>query len=140
MPKINMGPGVEEIPISDILARIIQQNLEQRPEKLKGFNAMNVGVGMVMRDYDIKMTLRFEKGELTLYKGLEGNPEIVVDALDSDILLEMPNIKIRFGVPYPFDKLGMSVFKKLINREIRIKGLLSHPVASLRLIKVLSVA
>ena len=101
---------------------------------------MNVGVGIVVRDYDIKMTLKFEKGELTLYKGLEGNPEIVVDALDSDILLEMPNIKIRFGMPYPFDKLGMSVVKKLINREIKIKGLLSHPVASLRLIKVISVA
>lgn len=139
MTKVELASGAEEVPIAAILSQVIEQNLEQRPEKVKDFNSLNVWVGIIVRDYDIEMTLQFEKGKLTLYGGLVGNPPIVITT-DSGVLLELPSIKIKFGLPYFFDELGMSAVKKILKRELRIKGLLAHPIALVRLIKVLSVS
>jgi hypothetical protein len=117
---------------------MLRQNLESKPDRVKDFNALGLNVGIDVTDAEAQITLQFEKGKLTVHGGLV-NPDLVIST-DSVSLLELGTLKIKFGLPYYFDAQGMAVIKKLLKRELKIKGMLLHPFALTRLTKVMSVA
>ena len=138
MAEITMAPGAEEAGMAVMLADMIKTNLENQPEREKDFNALKGNVYIQAEDADVDMTMAFDKGNLTVYSGKVGDPIISI-ATDSASLLELANISIKMGLPYYFDEAGREVIKKLLKRELRIKGLLTHTIALTRLTKVMSV-
>ncbi|PKN46145.1 MAG: hypothetical protein CVU59_06940 [Deltaproteobacteria bacterium HGW-Deltaproteobacteria-17] len=138
MPDIQMAPGAEDVALATMISSMLEQNLESKPGRLKDFNARCANIALDVTDAEAQITLAFSKGTLTVHGGLV-NPDIVVST-DSTSLLEMGSLKIKFGMPYYFDKQGMDVIKKLLKGELKIKGLLKHPFALTRFTKVMSVA
>jgi len=139
MPEITLAPGSEESALAFMLSDLLRQNLKSRPEKVEDFNALNIGVGIVAKGPDVGITMQFEKGKLTCHDGLVGNPGIVINT-DLLVFTDLINIKIKSGMPYFFDEIGKSIIVKLLKRELKLKGLLTHPFTLVRLIRVMSIA
>jgi hypothetical protein len=93
-----------------------------------------------VRGADVQLTLEFRGGKLVFHSGIVASPGLIVSA-DMDTLMEVTNLQIRYGgLPNPFDETGTAVIKKLFRGELKIKGLLAHPLALIRVCRVISVA
>ncbi len=136
MADISLGTGAEEVPLAGMLADMLKANLE-KPEKLKDFNKLKSRVLIHAEDADAKITMDFDRGKLVVYGGEVGKPDISI-ATDSTTLLDLANIKIKFGLPWYFDETGLGVVKKLLTRKLKIKGLITRLPALTRLTKVMS--
>ena len=58
---------------------------------------------------------------------------------DSATILDLCLLKIKFGLPYFFDGAGFKVLKKLLARELIIKGLFRHFFTLVKLTRLFSV-
>ena len=67
-----------------------------------------------------------------------GKPDIVIKT-DSDKVIGLNSISIKFGLPYYFDKAGMTVLKQILSGEIKVQGMFTHPVILTKLTKIMSV-
>ncbi len=139
MPEIGFAPGADSDALAVMLADILERNLEEHPQRTRDFDALDIAVEIDVKGADVRSTLEFRGGELVFHSGIAASPGLVVSA-DMDTLMEVTNLKIRLGLPNPCDETGIAVVKKLLRGELKIKGLLAHPMALLRLIRVISVA
>jgi hypothetical protein len=139
MPEIGFAPGADTDAFAFMLANILEQNLKENPQRAKDFDALNIGVGIDVKGADLQLTLEFRSGKLIFRSGIVANPGLIVSA-DMDTLMEVTNLQIRYGLPNPFNETGTAVIKKLFNGELKVKGILAHPLALLRVIRVISVA
>lgn len=136
MADISLGPGAEEVPLAGMLAEMLRSNLE-KPEKKRDFEKLKAKVLIHAVDAEAKITMDFDLGKLTVYGGEAGKPDISI-ATDSTTLLELANLKIKYGLPWYFDETGMGVVKKLLKGDLKIKGMFTHLGALTRLTKVMS--
>ncbi|MEW6554514.1 MAG: SCP2 sterol-binding domain-containing protein [Actinomycetota bacterium] len=136
MVDVKLAPGAEEVAMAGMIAEMIKANLE-KPEKLKDFNRLKSRVHILAEDAETEMTMVFDKGSLTVYGGKEGKPDLSI-VTDAASLLDMANLQIKFGMPWYFDETGMGVVKKLLKRELKIKGMFTHLIALTLLSKIMS--
>ncbi len=137
-PVIILDDGAKDVGLAEMLFNLLRQNLEQKPHKVSSFEALDSNVVMVARDIDITITLAFKRGELKIYDGVVGDADLKIIA-DHDAILELSLINICVGLPNYFDKPGRNVVKKLLLGELKIEGLLSHPIQLIHLTKIFSV-
>jgi hypothetical protein len=138
MPEFQLAPGAEDVALASLLLGLMEKNLEDKPGRVKDFNALNIPIGINAVDADVQITMEFCNGKLTFHKGLI-EPKMVISA-ESATLIGLTSVNIRFGIPWFFDATGFEVVKKLLKLELRIKGLFFHPFALIRLCKAMSVA
>jgi hypothetical protein len=138
MAEITLAPGAEEAGLAVMLADIIRTNLQNKPEREKDFNSLQGNIYIRAEDADVDITLAFEKGKLTVHGGKVGKPKVSI-VTDSETLLNLANISIKMGLPYYFDETGRAIIRKLLKRELKLKGLVTHPLALTRLTKIMSV-
>jgi hypothetical protein len=136
--EISLAPGAEENGMAAMLGDMIKTNIQNKPAKLKDFNKLKGTVWISAVDAEVYMTMVYNKGSLLIHDGKVGKPIIQI-ATDSGTLLELANLNIKFGLPYYFDETGLMVIKKLMRRELKIKGLLTHTMALTRMTKIMSV-
>jgi len=127
-----------EIPFSSILADLLKINLEQKPHKMRTFNNLKGVIAIEVTDIEATVYLIFSGGNVKIEKGIEEKPHIIIKA-DSEKIMGLNFINIKLGLPYYFDKPGMTVIKQLVSGQIKIKGMLVHPIILTRLTKVMSV-
>jgi len=137
-PVIILDDGAKDVGLAEMLFNLLRQNLEQRPEKVSSFEALDSNVVMVARDIDITLTIAFKRGELKIYNGVVGDADLKIIA-DHDAILELSLINICMGLPNYFDKTGRNIVKKLLLGDLKIKGLLRHPLQLTHLTKIFSV-
>lgn len=137
-PVIILDDGAKEVGLAEMLFNLLRQNLEQNPQKRSSFEALHSNVVIVARDIDITITLAFRKGELTIYNGIVGKTDLMIIAAH-DAILDLSLINIFMGLPNYFDKVGRSILKKLLLGNLRIEGLLKHPLQLTHLTKLFSV-
>jgi hypothetical protein len=93
---------------------------------------------IVARDIDITITLAFKIGELTIYNGIVGKPDLKIIA-DHDTILGLTLINICMGLPNYFDRTGRDILEKLIFGNLKIEGMLKYPLQLIHLTKIFSV-
>ena len=138
-PVIVLDPGAAENGLACMLADLIRQNLEQRPLKRKDFDALAGRVGIDATDIEVRVTLDFQGGRLTLYDGIEGRPMLLIRT-DHDTILGLTLIPIRLGLPDFLGQQGRATLKKLWGGSLKIEGLWRAPVALVRLTRLMSVS
>lgn len=121
-----------------MLADLIRQNLDQNPEKTKLFNSLKAKVLIEARDIQTAVALEFRQGELSISGNalIQSNLHIIAD---SETVLDLCLLKVKFGLPYFFDANGFKVLKKLLTRQLIIKGMLRHFPTLIKLTKIFSV-
>ena len=137
-PVIILDEEAKDVGLADMVFNLIRQNLEQRPHKRSSFKALHSNVVIVARDIDITITLAFRGGELTIYNGIVGKADLKIIA-DHDAILTLSLINIFMGLPNYFDETGRDILKKLTRGNLKIEGLLKHPLQLIHLTKIFSV-
>ncbi len=132
----NLRPGLKMSPWPGCWRRCSRGNLEN-PVKVKVFDKLKARVYIFAKDAEAGITLNFEKGKLTVYGGQEGQPELAITT-DATTLLELANINIKAGMPWYFDETGRSILRKLLKKELKIKGMYAHPLKLTAVTKVMS--
>ena len=127
-----------DVPFSFILADLLKTNLEQKPNKLKTFNNLRSVIGIDVTDVGKSVSLVFTGDKVTIEEGIKEEAPVVVTA-ESEIIMSLNFINIKWGLPYYFDEAGRNVIKLLASGQLKIKGMLFHPFTLTRLTKVMSV-
>lgn len=135
---VTIAPGAEENGMAVMLAEMIKTNLNDKPERLKDFNKLNGTIWISAEDAEVDMTMDFNRGSLTARDGKVGKPMLAI-ATDAETLMDLANINIKLGMPYYFDETGRMVIKKLLKRELKIKGMFAHTMALTHMTKIMSV-
>jgi hypothetical protein len=137
-PVILLDEGARDVGLAEMMFNLIRQNLEQKPQRLSSFKALNSNVVIVARDIDITIALAFKKGELTIYHGIVGKADLKIIA-DHDAILGLSLINIFQGLPNYFNRTGRTILKKLFLGDLKIEGMLNHPLQLIHLTKIFSV-
>lgn len=137
-PVILLDEGARDVGLAEMLFNLIRQNLEQNPEKIKDFNSLDAEVVIEAQDIQILIGLEFKQGVLTISEGFSAKPDLHIIA-DSATILDLCLLKIKLGLPYFFDGAGFNVFKKLLTRQLIIKGMLRHFSTLVKLTRLFSV-
>lgn len=135
---ITLAKGAEENGMAVMLAEMIKTNLGNKPERLKDFNKLKGTIWINSTDAEVYMSMAFNQGSLVVHDGKVGKPILEIST-DSSTLLDLANINIKMGMPYYFDETGRMVIKKLMKRELKIKGMFTHTMALTHMTKIMSV-
>ena len=138
MPEIIILPEARELGLPVMLADLIRQNIEKRPDKIKPFESLEAKVLIEIPDIQISAGLEFHRGKLTLSKDLSTKPDLHI-LTDSATILDLSLLKIKLGLPYFFDTNGFKILKKILSGEILIKGLFKNFPVLINLTKVISI-
>ncbi|ROZ88009.1 hypothetical protein [Gordonia sp. OPL2] len=128
--------------VANVVATLLMQNLSSYPHRVKTARAMSRPVTIYSTDTESACTVVFGADEAVVYNDVVGKPSVTVMASVEQIL-EVSQLKMKWGGLLPvgfFTKRGLGVLKEILTHRLVVKGLLSHTIASLRTISLLSVA
>lgn len=137
MDYVTTDPDLEGL--GAMLADLVRGNLERDPGRVRLLRGVTGTINVVVRDADVEVGLEFAAGCLHVF----GKPfrraglEIVTDA---ETLMSLSAVPLWFGQPDLRTPEGRAVLGKLLRRDLRVKGLLAHPILLGRLQGLLSAA
>lgn len=144
-PSIALAVGAEDNAIATWAASLIEDNLRRYPKSRKDFFAMRAAVAMVAPDRRLSATLRFDLGQLTVHDGMIGVPDVTLCA-DYDVLVGVVGLPLSrlLRLPLPGPSILTSrgaawreTARELLSGELKIYGLLAHPILVTRLLRML---
>jgi hypothetical protein len=135
-PRVQFPDG-EPNGLAAMLGAVIEGNLATHPE-LQRLLGRPASYAIVASDVDVAVSIQLSSGTVAFRNGVVGRPEVMVIA-DSETLAGMSSVPLRFGIPDPTTKEGREVNRKILTRQLRVKGLLRHPGKLARLNKLMAV-
>ena len=123
--------------LTAMLGGILEGNLKDHPERARLLSGPMVA-SIRVPDAESEVSLRFTPDRIQIRTGPVSRPQVVVQA-DSELLMSLSTVPLRFGLPDLGTKDGRHVLGQLIRRRLRIKGAFRHPGKVARLNKLLSV-
>jgi hypothetical protein len=123
--------------LADLVGRLIETNLERRPDR-EALLRPSV-VELVASDADTAATIVLSTGKIEISNAPGSRtPHLRVVAGAND-LLELSTTPLRFGFPDAFDARGRSILRRIATRRVRVSGMLRHPIRLSRFTRLLSV-
>lgn len=124
-----------------MLRTVLREKIEQAPWKeksLRGIGRTVICLELIDRENDRTMVFKDRDGTLVV-QSHEPEPHIVIKVPQEHLfaLLKIPQGALK--LPGLYKGAGREVVKLLLNRTVVVKGLLRHPLASLRILQVLAV-
>ena len=123
--------------LATMLGGLIEANLRDHPDRERLLRPAVIAV--TAPDAGVSVTLRMSPGTVEVSNGVRGRPNLSVRA-DSDTLIELSAVPLRFGMPDAMTKEGREVTGKLMKGQIKVKGMVLAPGKLARLNKLLSVS
>jgi hypothetical protein len=130
-------PDPEPNGLASMLGGLIEGNLAAHPERQK-LLARRATYSIAAPDVDVAISIRLTPGKVTVRNGVVGRPDVQV-ITDSETLVGLSSVPLKFGLPDVMTKEGREVNKKLLRGRLKVKGLWLHPGKLARLNKLLSV-
>jgi hypothetical protein len=134
--------GDEANGVANILNMLLMQNFANKPDLVKVAKRMKRPVAVISTDTETEATLEFGDDGVIIYNGIVGDPSVAVHAT-VDQILDVSQLKMKAGGLLPvgfFTKRGGKVLGQIATHKLVVKGLLTHTIASLRTIALVSVA
>jgi len=139
-PTIELAPGSENNGMAEMIAGLIRQNLEDRPDKLPDFFRLSGRVSIVAEDVEVALTMEFARGQLIVHDGIVGIPDVTIRGTSEDIInLSLVETTTRFGLPNPRGETFQKVLSATKQGRIHVYGALPNLLLMARLSKVMSV-
>lgn len=139
---VTLHDGDEANGVANVVSVLLSQNLENFPDRIAVARRMSRPVTIYSTDTESACTIVFGSENATVYNDVVGRPSVTVMATVNQIL-DVSQLRMRAGglLPVGFcTKRGVSVLTEILTHRLVVKGLLSHTIASLRTIALLSVA
>jgi hypothetical protein len=140
--SVSCHDGDEANGVANILNMLLMQNFANKPELVKVARRMKRPVAVISTDTETEATLEFGQDGVVIYNGIIGDPSVAVHAT-VDQILDVSQLKMKAGGLLPvgfFTKRGGKVLGQIATHKLVVKGLLTHTIASLRTIALVSVA
>ncbi|HEX9236431.1 MAG TPA: hypothetical protein VF972_09135 [Actinomycetota bacterium] len=123
--------------LASMLGGLIEANLAAHPERARLLEK-RATFAIRAPDVDVAVSIRLTPGLVTVRNGVVGRPDILVEA-DSETLIGLSSVPLRFGLPDVATKEGRAVNRKIFNGRLKVKGLLRHPAKLARLNSLMTV-
>jgi hypothetical protein len=130
-------PDPEPNGLAAMLGGIIEGNLTGHPERERLLSKVST-YGIHARDVGVAVSFRLSPGKVIVRNGIVGRPHILVET-DSETLVGLSSVPLKFGLPDIGTKEGREVNRKLLTGKLKVKGMLLHPGKLARLNKLLAV-
>jgi hypothetical protein len=143
-PVIDLAPGAEAQPLARELFELVRSNVTRDSKKREAFERLRGAVAIVADDFGTALTLRFDFGRLVVHEGLIGVPDVTIRG-STKLLGSLGDLRSR-----TFPGLAAGILREGVTRatfddailedagELKIYGLVAHPVFVHRLLRVLS--
>jgi len=121
-----------------MLGGLIEGNLAAHPERTALLKPAVIGIRAP--DAEVSVTILVAPSKVTVRNGPPpARPHLLVTA-DSETLIELSSVPLRFGLPDSTTKEGREVTKKLLTGKLKVKGMFAHGGKLARFNRLLSVA
>lgn len=134
---VTIDPGARRNGLASLVARLVEEHLAdgRRRATLASLRAV---IGLLATDAGVAVTMAFREGGLTLYDGLRGDADVVIEG-KGEQLVELGMLRLWLGYPVLLDRPGRQLLARLVEGRLRIRGLLFHPLLVARLARLLAV-
>lgn len=125
--------------LGSIVADLLADNLAADPslEKLLGGNKWAVFVAIPEADSQFNMII----GDGTVSVDVDSPMEPALRiTTDGDTLIALPEVPLIAGLPTPLAASGRQLITKLLKGELKIGGLLRHPLKVTKVLRLLNTA
>ena len=123
--------------LASMIGGLIEGNLVAHPERGRLLRR-TATYSITAPDAGVSVSIRLARGSVTVRNGVVGRPAIRIET-DSESLIGLSSVPLRFGLPDVATKQGREVNRRLLRGELKVKGLPMHPGKLARLNKLLSV-
>jgi hypothetical protein len=124
--------------LAAMVGGLIEANLRQHPDRRSLLRPAVVVLAASDAGVSVRIALSPNRVAVSNGPSRPGRPQVRVRA-DAESLLLLSCAPLRFGMPDPFSRDGRRVLSKVVRREIRISGLIAHPLTVARFSRLLSV-
>ncbi len=134
-----MSPGGDDggsNGLADLVGGLIRANLERDPGR-RGLLHSSV-VELAATDAGVAATVRIARGDVEVVGVRADHAHLRIRA-SSGNLLELAAAPLLAGLPDPFRREGRAVLRKFVRGDVRVSGMLRHPVVLSRFSRLLSV-
>jgi hypothetical protein len=122
--------------LARMLAGLLEANLARRPERAALLRPGVVEVDAA--DAAVAVTVRLDEGGVRISNGsVAPHPDVRVRASGHD-LLALSAAPLRLGFPDPLRREGRAVLRRIASGQVRVWGMLRHPVVLSRFSRLLS--
>lgn len=138
-----LDEGARDNGLARMIAQLVEENLREHPWKRRDLVALEpLVVGIVAPDADVRMTLVFSGGRLTLFDGLRSACDLLIRT-DAERVAKLSHLPVRrigpMRLPNYLGAAGRRLIADLLRGRLRVQGLFSHPIKVARLQRLLSV-
>jgi hypothetical protein len=123
--------------LAAMVGGLIEANLDRHPERRDLLRP--AVVDLVAIDADVATSLRLDRSEVRVANGIANGRAHLRLTADSIALVELAATPLRLGFPDVLHREGRLVTRRVLARDIRIEGLVRHPLTMSRLSRLLSV-
>src|SRR5205814_35454 len=109
--SIDRGAGKNGLAL--LIARLLEENLASDPARCRQLRRLRAVVGLRATDAGVAVTLAFRGGHLTLYDGLRGDADVVIEARGEQ-LVQLALISVWRGYPHVLDSRGRALTRDLL--------------------------
>lgn len=135
--------GQEPSAFAQMIGALLQTNTAASPEKARILETTRGVVEIAVTDAGVVVGLKFTPGALVVTSEAVPGADLRISA-DSETLMGLANVPLRFGLPDALTAQGREVGGRLVSGRLRVHGLLPalpRGVALLRKVnRLLSVA
>jgi hypothetical protein len=128
-------PDAEPSGLARMLAGLLETNLARRPERAGLLRPAVVEIDAA--DAGVVVTVRLRDGLMQVSNGPASRPDLRIRASGHD-LLALSAAPLRFGLPDPLRREGRAVLRRIASAQVRVSGMLRHPVTLSRFARLLS--
>ena len=138
---VTLDDGHDANGIAGVVATLLTQNLETFPERVRLARKLKRPVTIKAVDIDSTCTIRCSSSAVRVSNDVSGRPSVTVSASVEQIL-DLSQLRMRASGLLPvgfFTARGLRILGAIASGNLKVRGLIVHPVTALRVIALLSV-
>lgn len=138
---VNLNDGPDANGIAGVIATLLTQNFENFPGRIQLARKLTRPVTITGSDIDSTCTISCGSRAVAISNDVVGKPVVTVTATVEQIL-DLSQLKMKASGLLPvgfFTKRGLRTLAAIASGNLRVRGLITHPVTALRVIALLSV-
>lgn len=138
---VNLDDGAQANGIAGVVATLLTQNFETFPARKALARRLTRPVSVSGSDIDSTCTISCGPRAVTVFNDVVGQPSVTVTAT-VDQILDLSQLKMKASGLLPvgfFTKRGVGILAAIATGNLRVRGLITHPITALRVIALLSV-
>jgi hypothetical protein len=138
---VTLDDGSDANGIAGVVATLLTQNFETFPTRIPVARKLTRPITISGTDIDSTCTINCGSRDVTIFNDVVGSPSVTVTATVEQIL-DLSQLKMKASGLLPVGFLttrGLRILAAVATGNLRVRGLITHPIATLRVIALLSV-